>query len=121
MKTDRRSLICSSLALAITALGRTVSAQTPPPRSGNALPAGLPQPAETIDLWPAGAPGIPLDPPTETVLERSAEAFTSDRAVLGITRPRMVVFRPECPSGGAVLLLAVGGYLHIVVGKEGYE
>jgi acetyl esterase/lipase len=121
MKTDRRSLICSSLALATTAMGRTVGAQTPPPRSGKALPAGLPEPTETIDLWPAGAPGMPLAPPTETVLERSAEALISDRAVFGITRPRMVVFRPDRPNGAAVLLFPGGGYRHIVVDKEGYE
>jgi acetyl esterase/lipase len=81
----------------------------------------LPQPVETIDLWPAGAPGLPKSPPTETVEERSTDALVTDRAVLGITRPRMAVFRPDRPNGAAVMLTPGGGYHHVVVDKEGYE
>ena len=118
MKTDRRSLMAAGLALG--AVG-TAAAQTPPPLASRALPPGLPQPVETIDLWPAGAPGLPKAPLTETVEERSTVALATDRAVLGITRPRMAVFRPDRPNGAALLLTPGGGYHHVVVDKEGYE
>jgi len=96
-------------------------AQTPPPQTGGPVPPGLPQPIETIDLWPAGAPGMPKPAPVENVTERSTDALVTDRFVLGIARPRMAVFRPDRPNGAAVLLMPGGGYHHVVVDKEGYE
>lgn len=50
MTIDRRSLMAAPLALGLASLA---SAQTPVPEvPGNTLPPGLPQPNETIDLWP---------------------------------------------------------------------
>lgn len=118
MTIDRRSLIVAGLASTLTA---RAGAQTPPPVAVGALPPGLPQPVETIDLWPAGAPGRPAKPPVETVNERSTDPLVTDRAVFGITRPRMAVFRPDRPNGAAVLLTSGGGYRWVVVDKEGYE
>lgn len=118
MTIDRRSLIVAGLATGLTA---RAGAQTPPPVAVGALPPGLPQPSETIDLWPAGAPGWPAKPLTETVNERSTDALVTDRAVFGITRPRMAVFRPDRPNGAAVLITPGGGYRWVVVDKEGYE
>ncbi|WP_302053939.1 alpha/beta hydrolase [Sphingomonas tagetis] len=106
----------SSLLLPVATRG-----QTAPPalKSG---PAALPGPVESIDLWPGGAPGMPRTPPTETVNERSTDpAKLNDRAVLGITRPRLVVFRPARPNGAAVMITPGGGYRWVVVDKEGYE
>ena len=97
------------------------TAQTAPPETGGALPPGLPQPHETIDLWPGGAPGMPAPPPSEVVEERSEDSLVTDRAVRGISVPRMAVFRPDRPNGAAVLLMPGGGYRHVVVDKEGYE
>lgn len=124
MDFDRRSLIAGSLAAG--AFGRglisSAAAQTAPPGGpGDLLPPGLPQPTETIDLWPKGAPGMPRAPLTETVNERSTDALVTDRAVYGITRPRMAVFRPDRPNGAAVMITPGGGYKWIVVDKEGYE
>ena len=120
MRTDRRSILGAGLAA--SALGWTgVRAQTPPPVTGNSVPPGLPQPTETIDLWPKGAPGQPTKPLVETVTERSTDGLVSDRSVVGISRPRMVVFRPDRPNGAAVLLTPGGGYRLVVVDKEGYE
>ncbi|MFC0203634.1 alpha/beta hydrolase [Novosphingobium soli] len=116
---DRRTLIAGSLAAA--GLAARAGAQTPPPAAAKALPPGLPQPTETIDLWPKGPPSRPASPLTETVDERSTDALVSDRAVYGVTRPRMAVFRPDRPNGAAVLLTPGGGYKWIVVDKEGYE
>jgi hypothetical protein len=64
MRIDRRSLILGSLAAGLTP---RAGAQTPPPavRGGRAL--AFPEPDETIDLWPAGAPGMPSPPPDEAM------------------------------------------------------
>jgi len=120
MTPGRRDLLLASLGIG-GALAGTAAAQTPPPRRGGATVAGLGEPAETIDLWPRGAPGMPARPPVETVDERSKDADLADRAVYGITRPRMVVFRPAVPNGAAVLVTPGGGYRWVVVDKEGYE
>jgi acetyl esterase/lipase len=121
MKGDRRSVLSAGFLLSVAGASSLARAQTPPPHTGGPVPPGLPQPTETIDLWPAGAPGMPSRPPVETVTERSDDALVTDRAVLGITRPRMAVFRPDRPNGAALLLTPGGGYRHVVVDKEGYE
>jgi acetyl esterase/lipase len=118
MTIDRRTLISAALA---AGLSTHASAQTAPPAKGDALPPGLPQPSETIDLWPKGAPGMPKEPLVETVDERSTDPQLNDRAVYGITRPRMAVFRPDVPNGAAILITPGGGYKWVVVDKEGYE
>lgn len=118
MTLDRRSLLTTGLVAALTA---RAGAQTPPPVAVGAKPAVLPDPGETIDLWPGGAPDAPARALTETVIERSTDPSFNDRAVLGISRPRLAVFRPERPNGAAVLLMPGGGYKWVVVDKEGYE
>ena len=116
---DRRQALIGSLALG---LAGGAGAQTLPPRVGAKPPvAGLPEPDETIDLWPKGAPGAPAKPLVETVDERSKDPTLTDRAVHGISRPRMVVFRPEIPNGSAALITPGGGYRWVVIDKEGYE
>lgn len=116
---DRRQALLGSLALGLASGAR---AQTLPPRVGAKPPvAGLPEPDETIDLWPKGAPGAPAKPLIETVNERSKDATLTDRAVFGISRPRMVVFRPEISNGSAALITPGGGYRWVVIDKEGYE
>ncbi|HEY6814052.1 MAG TPA: alpha/beta hydrolase, partial [Croceibacterium sp.] len=102
-------------------LAQRAAAQTALPSAERALPGGLIQPHETIDLWPDGAPGAPAVLPVETVTERSTDAQLADRAFTGIVRPRMAVFRPSVPNGAAVLVTPGGGYVRVVVDKEGYE
>lgn len=118
MSIDRRSMIAGA---ALAGLAAEVAAQTAPPATGGALPPGLPEPSETIDLWPDGAPGTPAAPLVETVNERSTDPQITDRAVFGISRPRMTVFRPDRPNGAAVLVTPGGGYRWVVIDKEGYE
>jgi acetyl esterase/lipase len=122
MKHDRRSLLSAGLLLSLAGapLSRSL-AQTAPPQTGSPIPPGLPQPSETIDLWPAGAPGMPATAPVETVTERSADSSLLDRSVQGIARPRMVVFRPDRPNGAALMITPGGGYRLVVIDKEGYE
>lgn len=113
-------MIFTTLAAGLTG---AASAQTAPParRPGTTPVPGLPEPIETIDLWPGGAPGAPATLPVETVDERSKDDQVTDRAVYGISRPRMVVFRPLVPNGSAVLVMPGGGYKWVVIDKEGYE
>jgi acetyl esterase/lipase len=117
MNIGRRSV----LGLAATGMATAAFGQTPPPMNGKPLPSGLPQPTETIDLWPNGAPGMPASALVETVNERSTDPQLTDRAVFGITRPRLAVFRPSRPNGAAVMITPGGGYRWVVVDKEGYE
>ncbi|WP_430387461.1 alpha/beta hydrolase [Blastomonas fulva] len=119
MKIDRRSLMAAPLALGMahSAWVQTAVPQVP----GGALPPGLPQPSETIDLWPGGVLGMPARALAETVQERSTDRLVTDRAVYGISKPRLAVFRPDRPNGAGVLITPGGGYRWVVVDKEGYE
>lgn len=118
MEFDRRAAMITALA---AAMARPADAQTPPPAVPGGSRLAFPDPAETIDLWPGEAPGAPVSPPVEEVRERSRTASFNDRIVLHVRRPRMTVFRPERPNGGAVLIMPGGGYNWVVIDKEGYE
>jgi acetyl esterase/lipase len=118
MMIDRRAFVGGATMLGV---GSVAGAQTPPPAGRVSLPAGLPQPNETVDLWPDGAPGGSAGTLVETVNERSTDPQLTDRAVFGISRPRLVVFRPVRSNGAAVLITPGGGYRWVVVDKEGYE
>lgn len=120
MRSDRRSLLVASLALSASGV-LSHRARAAPPSATDPLPSDNVDPIETIDLWPGGAPGAPVAPPHEEMIERSEDPSYSDRAVKGISNPRLAVFRPARPNGAAVLLMPGGGYNHVVVDKEGYE
>lgn len=116
---DRRAAIVGTLG--VTLLSGTAEAQTPPPVAPGKPAPALPEPHETIDLWPGGAPGMPARPSVETVVERSTDPALNDRVITGIARPRLVVFRPRVANGAAVLITPGGGYARIAIDKEGYE
>jgi acetyl esterase/lipase len=118
MSIDRRTALLGTIALGFAA---RASAQTRAPATSDSKHMSAPEPAETIDLWPGGAPGAPLQPLVETVKERSKDPAYNDRYVFGISRPRMAVFRPRRPNGAAVMITPGGGYSWVVVDKEGYE
>lgn len=72
------------------------------------------------DLWPGVPPGGDAVRATESEIERSPNpAEQRDRALIGITKPRLTVYRPAHPNGAAVLILPGGSYLRVVVDKEG--
>lgn len=102
MDIDRRGAI--GLALALSASGASAFSN----------------PADTVRLWPKGAPDAPTKLPVENVVERGKADFR-DRAVSGISDPRLVVFRAAKPTGAAMLICPGGGYKHVVIDKEGYE
>lgn len=118
MSIDRRTALLGTLAFGVAA---RASAQTRPPATPESTHMSAPDPTETIDLWPGAAPGAPATLPVETVKERSKDPAYNDRYVLGMSRPRMAVFRPEKPNGAAVLITPGGGYSWVVIDKEGYE
>ena len=119
MTIDRRTAILGSLAA--MGVATRASAQTRPPAAPGTRGLASPDPTEVIDLWRRGAPGMPAKPVPEKTTERSTDPAYNDRFVLGISRPRMAVFRPERPNGSAVLITPGGGYSWVVVDKEGYE
>lgn len=98
----------------------------PPPATPSGAPADALQDAasdapEVISLWPGGqGPGM-LHPITQEIVERSRDPSMPDRAIHGIAHPRMVVFRPKQPNGAAVLITPGGGYVRVVIDREGYE
>lgn len=119
MTISRRDALIGSLAAA--GLAARAAGQSPPPSTSESRHLAAPDPTETIDLWPGPPPGAPATLPVETVHERSKDPAYNDRYVLGIARPRMVVFRPQRPNGAAVLIAPGGGYSWVVLDKEGYE
>jgi len=121
MMIDRRTALLGSLAAAGLAAGGAARAQTRAPFTEASPHMSFPEPTETIDLWPNGAPGAPATLPVETVRERSTDTAYNDRYVFGISRPRMAVFRPARPNGASVLITPGGGYNWVVIDKEGYE
>ena len=79
-------------------------------------------PTETYPLWPGtppGGKGVHLE---AKIVERSTETSVfHDRFVADIGRPLIQVYRPDNPDGSAVLLAPGGGYVRIVIDKEGAE
>lgn len=133
MIVDRRKLLVAGVAASGIPLGLVpdrVSAQPargrPAGGKGASFPpsspaSALPDVAEVIDLWPGGVgPGL-LRPLTEEIPERAKQGEPHDRYMTGQSRPRMAVFRPARPNGAAVLIAPGGGYVRVVVDKEGYE
>jgi len=118
MKIQRREVLLGALA---AGLGTTVSNRATSSEKAETLTGGPSQPAETIDLWPGEAPGMPALTLTQTVTERSTDVNILDRAVTGITRPRLAIIRPTVPNGAAIMLIPGGGYERVTIDKEGFE
>lgn len=96
--------------------GAAVAALAP-----TAAAAAEPAAAEVIRLWPGKAPGAPARLPQEQITERSTSPDYRDRAVTGIGVPSISVYRPARPNGAAVLVIPGGGYIRVVIDKEGLE
>jgi acetyl esterase/lipase len=106
---DRRTLFMTA---ALTA--------TASPLAASASAAALE--SETIELWPGGAPGAEQVSVKEEVVERLPEGPLRDRFVQHVTRPLLTLFRPRQAFNGITLLIVPGGgYVRVVIDKEGVE
>ncbi len=79
-------------------------------------------PTEIIPLWPGvppGGVGLKLE---AKIVERSTDiAAFHDRVVTNVGIPLLQVFRPDRPDGSALIIAPGGGYVRIVLDKEGIE
>lgn len=114
MTLDRRSLIGVG---ALTAAAHPALARQTSPRPALAPP----DPTETVNLWPSGAPGGEGVSVTAVVPERSTDLAFHDRYARYTTDPILTVMRPDRPNGAALLLIPGGGYRWAVLDKEGLD
>ncbi len=105
---DRRKLL---LASALTAVASSRSS------AATLKPSG-----ETIDLWPGGAPGADRVTVREEIIERLPDGPLRDRFAQHVTRPLLTLFAPKVAFNGITLLIVPGGgYVRVVIDKEGVE
>jgi acetyl esterase/lipase len=96
-------------------------------RSLMALAAAAPaltaatDPAETVPLWTGAAPGARGPIPQDKITDRVAQSGVTDRFATNIGHPQLTVFRPARPTGAALLAIPGGGYIRVVIDKEGFE
>lgn len=77
---------------------------------------------QQIPLWPGVAPGSAGLALTETIEERSPDTtLFRDRAITGIARPSLIAYLPQQPNGCSIVLAPGGGYVRVVLDKEGTE
>ena len=103
------------IIIAATMILRTFTAQAEPG------PAALPA-VTTIKLWPGGTPGAGKVTVKEAVVERLPDGPMRDRFAEHTTNPLITLFPPKGASNGITLLIAPGGgYVRVVIDKEGFE
>ena len=89
------------------AAGRTEQAQS--------LPKAAPgSDLEVIDLWPGPPPGGGGPVATDFRFDETLKGV-----ITAVTRPCLMVMRPERPNGAAIIIAAGGGYRRIDIGHEG--
>ena len=106
---DRRTALLGTLALGLAA---RAGAQTRPPATPDSPHMAAREPAETIDLWPKGAPGAPA---VAAIRQGASEDRPTDRSFSTSARE----WGPRLPSERcAVLIMPGGGYSLVVVAKK---
>jgi acetyl esterase/lipase len=111
MNMNRRQVILASTMAALAGSGFTAR-----------KPAEGEPGDEVIDLWPGGAPGGERVTVKEEVIERLPDGPLRDRYVQHVTRPTMTIFKPTAAFNGITLLIVPGGgYVRVVIDKEGVE
>jgi len=93
--------------------------------STQAQPAAIPTAdpgGETIELWPGGSPGAARVAVREAFVERAPVGPLRDRFVEHVTRPTLTLFPARgTPNGVTLLIVPGGGYVRVVIDKEGFE
>ena len=75
-----------------------------------------------IELWPGGAPGAERVTVREEIVERLPDGPLRDRFAQHVTRPVLTWFPPRAAFNGITLLIVPGGgYVRVVIDKEGVE
>lgn len=98
-------------------LAGTVAALTPVSHAAQADPDG-----STLELWPGGAPGADKVTVREEIVERLPDGPLRDRFVQHVTRPLLTLYAPKIAYNGITLLIVPGGgYVRVVIDKEGVE
>jgi acetyl esterase/lipase len=113
-RTTQNPLRRRSWRYALVALGLAAGLA---PATAATGPSG----AEEIAIWPGTAPGSQGASAKQEVVERSKDPAVKDRAVFGVTRPTLEVWKPQTPNGTAVIVMPGGAYQRVVVDKEGME
>ena len=108
---NRRQIILSGTMA--TLIPATLAAQKPP--------AGEPG-DEVVELWPGGAPGGDRVTVQEEIIERLPHGLLRDRFAQHVTVPSLTLFNPKVAYNGITLLIVPGGgYVRVVIDKEGVE
>ena len=108
---NRRQLL---LAGAVSTLATRMSLADGPSSSAG--------PERAIDLWPHGTPGARNVKVREQIIDRLPEGPLRDRFVQNVTRPSLTLFTPTQEWNGVTLLVVPGGgYVRVVIDKEGFE
>ena len=103
---NRRQVIFSSTLAAVAPCARAAS----------------PDADSTLELWPGGAPGADQVTAREEVIERLPEGAVRDRFVQHVRRPLLTLYAPKVAYNGITLLVVPGGgYVRVVIDKEGIE
>jgi len=75
-----------------------------------------------VELWRGGAPGAEKVTVREEIIERLPEGPMRDRFAQHVTRPLLTLFAPNTAHNGITLLIVPGGgYVRVVIDKEGVE
>ena len=108
---SRREII---LASTMAALAPIVSAARTPPAA---------EPGDqVVELWPGGPPGGDHVTVQEEIVERLPDGPLRDRFAQHVTHPSMTLFKPKTNYNGVTLLIVPGGgYVRVVIDKEGVE
>lgn len=102
-------------------LAGTMTALTPTAFATSKPPAGEPG-DEVVRLWSGNAPGGDRVTVKEEIVERLPEGPLRDRFAQHVTIPSITLFRPKVAYNGITLLIIPGGgYVRVVIDKEGVE
>lgn len=86
------------------------------------MAAWTPAAQATRELWPDGAPGADKVTVREEIVERLPDGPMRDRFVQHVTRPLLTLYAPKTAFNGITLLIVPGGgYVRVVIDKEGVE
>lgn len=109
--TLARGIILAATMIAGSSL--PAQAETAP----TAEPGGV-----TVKVWPGGAPGAAGVTVKEALIERLPEGPLRDRFAEHVTTPLLTMFAPKGAANGITLLIVPGGgYVRVVIDKEGFE